>query len=80
MVVKNDPGQGLIWLAYASLISGLVLTFYFPRRRVWARFEGRTLELAMLTDRYVDGRREFGELLEDLARPGGGRAEHRARA
>jgi cytochrome c biogenesis protein ResB len=40
MVIKRDPGAGLIWIAYLSLISGLVLTFYFPRRRVWARLSG----------------------------------------
>ena len=39
MVVKNDPGQPIIWIAFACLISGLVLTFYFPRRRAWARLE-----------------------------------------
>ena len=42
MVIKRDPGQGMIWVAYLSLISGLVMSFYFPRRRVWARLpDGR---------------------------------------
>jgi hypothetical protein len=59
MVIKRDPGQGLIWLAYLSLISGLVLTFYFPRRRVWARLDGDRLELAMTAERYVNVEREF---------------------
>ena len=40
MVIKKDPGQPLIWIAYLSLIMGLMLTFYFPRRRVWARLHG----------------------------------------
>jgi len=81
MVVKNDPGQSIIWLAFLSLITGLVLSFYFPRRRVWARFSGDRIQLAMLGDRYVDVPREFRGLLEDLvarglraapARPGSG--------
>ena len=67
MVVKNDPGQGIIWLAYVSLISGLLLVFYFPRRRVWARLDADRLELAMVADRYVDAEREFGQLLDHLA-------------
>jgi cytochrome c biogenesis protein len=67
MVVKRDPGQGLIWLAFLSLITGLVLTFYFPRRRVWARFEGGRLDLALAAERYVNAEREFGELLDDLS-------------
>ena len=42
-----------------------MLTFYFPRRRVWARFPGDgRLQLVMLADRYVDIRREFGVVVE----------------
>jgi cytochrome c biogenesis protein len=68
MVIRNDPGQNLIWVAFGSLIAGLVFTFYFPRRRVWARLEGDTLRLAMLGDRYVDVPRELGRLIDDLQR------------
>jgi cytochrome c biogenesis protein len=70
MVIKNDPGQGLIWIAFLCLISGLLLTFYFPRRRVWARFGEGRVQLAMLAERYVDAPREFNNLLEDLSSPG----------
>lgn len=66
MVVKQDPGQGLIWLAYGSLIAGLLLVFYFPRRRVWARLSDGRLELALAADRYVDAAREFSSLLGDI--------------
>jgi cytochrome c biogenesis protein len=67
MVIKRDPGQWFIWIAYASLIVGLTLSFYFPRRRIWARLHGDHLELAMLAERYVDTEREFGRLLDDLS-------------
>jgi cytochrome c biogenesis protein len=67
MVIKRDPGQGLIWVAYLSLIAGLVLTFYFPRRRVWARLHGDHLEMAFIGDRYVASDREFAALLDDLS-------------
>jgi cytochrome c biogenesis protein len=73
LVVKNDPGQGIIWLAYAALISGILLTFYFPRRRVWARLDGSRVQLAMVADRYASGPREFGQLLEELSRRAGAR-------
>jgi cytochrome c biogenesis protein len=66
MVVKDDPGQGLIWIAYVSLILGLLLSFYFPRRRVWARISEGRVEVALLADRYVDASREFGSLLADI--------------
>ncbi len=64
MVIKNDPGQPVIWIAFGLLIAGLVLTFYFPRRRVWARISGARVELAFVADRYVDADREFGRLAE----------------
>jgi cytochrome c biogenesis protein len=74
IVAKQDPGQGLVWLAFACLIVGLALTFYFPRRRVWARIEpGDRLRLAWSSDRYVSVDRELGGLIDDLVavrRPG----------
>jgi cytochrome c biogenesis protein len=77
MVIKNDPGAPLIWIAYLSLITGLVLTFYFPRRRVWARLHRDHLELAMLADRYVDAEREFDQILDDVSARLGRRPEQR---
>lgn len=68
MVVKRDPGQAVVWLAFACLIAGLVLSFYFPRRRAWARIEADTVGIAFLADPYVDREREFGLLVETLER------------
>jgi len=67
VIVKRDPGAGIVWVSFLLLILGLSLTFYFPRRRVWARLapDGE-LRLVARADRYVDLRREFGRLLEDL--------------
>jgi cytochrome c biogenesis protein len=67
MVIKRDPGQVVIWVAFLSLLTGLVLTFYFPRRRVWARLDGDKLAVAMTADRYVNPEREFAELTDELA-------------
>lgn len=72
MVIKNDPGQPIIWLAFGSLIAGLVLTFYFPRRRAWARIDGERIGLAFLADRYVDRDGEFERLREAVVRATGG--------
>jgi len=65
LIAKRDPGQGLVWLAFGLLIAGIVITFYLPRRRVWARLspDGR-VALVARADRYVDLDREFGGLLE----------------
>ena len=67
LIAKHDPGQGLVWLAFGLLITGLAITFYLPRRRVWTRLSPAG-ELAIVgrADRYVDVEREFGRLLDDL--------------
>jgi cytochrome c biogenesis protein len=75
LIAKHDPGQGLIWVAFALLVTGLAITFYLPRRRVWTRLSPAG-ELAIVgrADRYVDVEREFGRLLDDLVavrRPAG---------
>jgi cytochrome c biogenesis protein len=74
LIAKRDPGQGIVWLAFASLIAGISITFYLPRRRVWTRLatDGR-LGIVWRSDRYIDVEREFGRLLDDLVaarRPG----------
>ena len=56
-----------MWAAFLCLIAGITITFYRPRRRIWARLtsDGR-LGLVFRADRYVDVEREFGALLDDL--------------
>jgi cytochrome c biogenesis protein len=67
VIVKRDPGALIIWLSFLLLIVGLSITFYLPRRRVWARIgEDGEVRLVARADRYVDLRREFGRLLADL--------------
>jgi cytochrome c biogenesis protein ResB len=67
LIAKKDPGQGIIWTAFASLIAGIAITFYLPRRRIWARLSpAGELAIVARSDRYVDVEREFGRLLDDL--------------
>ncbi len=67
LIAKQDPGQGLVWIAFGLLIAGITITFYRPRRRVWTRIapDGR-LGIVWRSDRYVDVEREFGRLLDQL--------------
>jgi len=67
LIAKRDPGQPIVWAAFLALIVGLAITFYLPRRRVWARLrdDGR-LDLVGRADRQVDFDREFGGLVDDL--------------
>jgi cytochrome c biogenesis protein len=68
LIAKQDPGQGIVWFAFGCLILGLAITFYLPRRRIWARVtpDGE-MRIVGRADRYVDFEREFDRLLEDLA-------------
>jgi cytochrome c biogenesis protein len=67
LIAKRDPGQGIVWIAFTSLIAGIVISFWLPRRRVWTRLapDGR-LGIVWRSDRYVDVEREFGRLLDQL--------------
>ena len=55
LIAKRDPGQGIVWAAFGFLIAGILITFWMPRRRVWAKLDadGR-LSLVVRADRYVD--------------------------
>jgi cytochrome c biogenesis protein len=67
LIAKRDPGQPIVWAAFLSLIVGLAITFYLPRRRVWARLRGDgRLDLVGRSDRHVDFDREFGSLIDAL--------------
>lgn len=67
LIAKKDPGQGIVWTAFVLLIIGLAITFYLPRRRIWARVDpSGDIRLVARSDRYVDVEREFGRLLDDL--------------
>lgn len=67
LIAKRDPGQPIVWAAFIALLAGLAVTFYLPRRRVWARLgpDGR-LDLVGRSDRQVDFDREFGGLVDAL--------------
>ena len=66
MVIKTDPGAGFVWIAFVSLICGVVVTFYLPRRRVWARIlDGRAV-FVLRGERYVAVDRELADLADDL--------------
>ncbi|HLX35742.1 MAG TPA: cytochrome c biogenesis protein ResB [Candidatus Limnocylindrales bacterium] len=67
LIAKQDPGQGIVWFAFAALLAGLAITFYLPRRRVWARFRADgTVDLVGRADRHVEFEREFGEIIDRL--------------
>jgi cytochrome c biogenesis protein len=67
LIAKRDPGAPIVWLAFAALIIGLAITFYLPRRRVWARVapDGR-VDLVGWADRHAEFERDLATLVDDL--------------
>ncbi len=67
LIAKRDPGQPIVWAAFVALLVGLAITFYLPRRRVWARLgvDGR-LDVVGRADRQVDFDGELGSLVDAL--------------
>jgi cytochrome c biogenesis protein ResB len=62
ILVKRDPGSWFIWTATALLMTGLLLTFYVPRRRLWVKVTPEQTYLAGLAERTA----HLGEELEGL--------------
>jgi cytochrome c biogenesis protein len=73
LIAKRDPGQPIIWSAFIALLVGLAITFYLPRRRIWARLGANgKLDLVGRADRQVDFDRELGGLVDSLVAARGG--------
>lgn len=72
LIAKRDPGQPIVWSAFVALLVGLAITFYLPRRRIWARLgvDGR-LDVVGRADRQVDFDQELGSLVDALVRARG---------
>ncbi|HLB11435.1 MAG TPA: cytochrome c biogenesis protein ResB [Dehalococcoidia bacterium] len=62
--MSRDPGTGIIWIASSLMLIGMCSSFYFPRRRLWARIRPQGVDLAAFADRSV----AIGQELDSLAR------------
>jgi len=49
--VKRDSGAWFIWTATGMLVIGLAITFYIPRRRLWARITPEGTQIAALAEK-----------------------------
>jgi len=69
--VKKDNSDNLIWIATGLLLAGLFLSFWVPRRRVWAKITGVRTQLVGQSGQMANLRREFRSLAEKAgAQPG----------
>jgi hypothetical protein len=64
ITVRRDPGGALIWVATGTFLLGLALTFYTPRRRLWARIAGGEAAFRGLGGRPLAIEREVREAAE----------------
>ncbi len=55
LMAVHDPSFGPLIVASFLMVVGLVVSFYFPHRRIWARVRGGQVSLAGLTDRDAVG-------------------------
>lgn len=65
--VASDPGMPLIWVAALLLLTGIASSFYFIRRRLWARIDadGR-LRLGGLTEKRFTLQAELDRMVAAL--------------
>ena len=65
--VVHDPGFKWVILAGFLVMGGLITSFYFPHKRLWARVTAEELKLAGRTEQDAVGfEREFADLVEKL--------------
>lgn len=64
--VRKDPGVNFIWAGVGLLLAGLLVTFYIPRLRLWARVGGNETVLASLAERSGVFRSEARRITREL--------------
>lgn len=60
--IKKDPSENVIWGASGLLLAGLALTFWIPRRTIWARIVGGKASIAGKGGHIAGFRREVQRL------------------
>jgi len=70
LIVARDPGGPLVWLGALLLVLGVMLVFFFPARRIWARVSstasGSRIQVAALASHDVTFESAFQHLVDDL--------------
>ena len=64
--VRRDPGANVIWVAAGLLLAGLMVTFYLPRLRLWARVRAGETVVASLAERRGVFQAEADHLRKEL--------------
>ena len=75
--VKRDRSDNLIWLATGLLLVGLGITFYVPRRRLWAKITPERTYLAGMAGHLANLRKEIMNLGAEAGSPDAVQEEER---
>jgi cytochrome c biogenesis protein ResB len=63
--VKRDRGDYLVWAGVGLLLAGLMVTFWVPRRRLWAKITPARTQLAGQAGHLVKFEREMAEMARE---------------
>ena len=69
LTVRRDPGATLFWIALVLGIAAMSVTFFVPRRRIWAKVTPQQTFLAGLAGHGVHLRGEFRKFARDVGAP-----------
>ena len=69
LTVRRDPGATVFWIAIGLGLFGLALTFFVPRRRIWARITPERVYLAGLAGHAVNLRGELARYAREAGTP-----------
>lgn len=67
--VRRDPGALIFWIAIGLGVAALVVTFFVPRRRIWAKITPERTYLAGLAGHAVNLRREMARYAREAGAP-----------
>jgi hypothetical protein len=69
LTVRRDPGATLVWIAIVMGVAAMMVTFFVPRRRIWAKVTPQRTFLVGLAGHGVHLRREFRNFARDVGAP-----------
>jgi len=65
--VKSDPGEPIVWMGAAATLTGLIMSFYIPHKRIWIKKSGGSILLGGKTNKNkLNFSREFEQLVTNL--------------
>lgn len=72
LLVKHDPGTGVVWFGFLLLIIGTCITMFFRHHRIWIRVTpgdggGSVVQLASPDRQDATFARQFGQVADGLA-------------